>query len=566
MSGRPPVIPEIAKAYENDPRTQMAIAAMKAGSSTAPVAAGGYGYADGIARVLQGLGGAYMDKKTQDKYGTDEAALLALRKARGVDGLTGTGAIPGVPSMAAPMTADPSAIPVPTIAPAAPLVSDGSDLSQGAPPPQAAAIAAALGSPAPQGGPPAGAGAPGLPMAAIPAAVPPVAPGNGGGPMGRPPFGPTAAPPVSGALAPEVVPDAPQAVARPVAPAPVGAVRSPMLDAAYKVMSDANPYESATGQDMYGSGLEAQSKLNESAAERAAKLSDMGYQADLGNFEDSQQAARTSAYAERTAAQNRNFERSQTGQQEQFTGGENDKNRSNALTLENMRASSALAVAKVKEADVGSGGVNGLTPEERKALADASAAGKLDISKVTKFQAKVIAQALIDNPGLDAIHLHAYATLAASPAAQQKGMLIQAVPTLLTNVRDAGKKLNFSDAQFVGKLQAFTNGQLNDPNFASYMSQRNDAMQTLAQVMSGVGATDMRTKMESDAAPKTMSPRAWDGWYQGQVAAIRPRIQSYEQKGLVDKGTTAALDAAASGAASAPATGGGWGKATVVQP
>src|SRR5205814_10349183 len=125
----------------------------------------------------------------------------------------------------------------------------------------------------------------------------------------------------------------------------------------------------------------------------------------------------------------------------------------------------------------------------------------------------------------DAQGAHADANLRANAGAQQKAMLASALPEVLQNVRDAGKALNFNDVQFVGKLQAFGKGQLNDPAFAYYMTQRNDAMQTLAQVMSGVGATDMRTKMESEAAPKTMSPRAWDAWYQGQLNALRPRIE-----------------------------------------
>ncbi|TXH14466.1 MAG: hypothetical protein E6R03_09210 [Hyphomicrobiaceae bacterium] len=56
-------IPEIAKAYENDPRTQMAMAALAQGGNTAPVAQGKYAVADGIARMIQGLAGGVMAKR-----------------------------------------------------------------------------------------------------------------------------------------------------------------------------------------------------------------------------------------------------------------------------------------------------------------------------------------------------------------------------------------------------------------------------------------------------------------------------------------------------------------------
>lgn len=558
MSNQPPVIPEIAKAYQNDPRTLLARAMTTAGSSGAPVAQGNLGYMDGIARVLQGLGGAYVDKKTQEKYGVDQAALLAQRKARGVDGMTGAGA----PAPAVPLQ--------PPITPTAPAGVPAD------PAPQASAVAAALGAPPPPqapAGPP-----PGVPSAPIPPqppgpaaggipAIPPAVPAQGGGPNGQLPFGQTGAsvsppaPPSNplGAPTPEAVPNAPAPVARPVAPEAVGPTRSKLLDAAYRIMSDANPYESAAGQDLYASGLSDQDKLNEAAAERKQKLGDMGYQADLGAFNDAQNQDRQSQIADHQSAQSRNFQANQAFTQRTWEHGEHQADYANQRTLENMRASSALAVAKVKDAQT-EGSTTALTDEERKALSTAVGDGRIDLKGITKFQAKVVAQSLIDNPKLDAIHLHAAATLAANPGAQQKAMLVSAMPTVLANVRDAGAKLKFSDAQFLGKMQAWGKGQFNDPDFTAYMTQRNDAMQTLAQVMSGVGATDMRTKMESDAAPKTMSPRAWSAWYSGQMDALRPRIKMYEDRGLLPSGTTSSIDPSGS---PAPASG-GWGKATVV--
>ena len=65
-------IPEIATAYQNDPRTKLAQSMVEAGSSTAPVAAGGWAWADGIARALSGVAGAYMSKKQRTKFMRDQ--------------------------------------------------------------------------------------------------------------------------------------------------------------------------------------------------------------------------------------------------------------------------------------------------------------------------------------------------------------------------------------------------------------------------------------------------------------------------------------------------------------
>lgn len=528
---RPPVIPEIAKAYQNDPRTLLARAALQAGASTAPVAEGKYAWADGLARALQGVAGGYIDKKAQDRYGQDEQTLLAQRQARGVDGMSGA---------PAPMT--------PPFAPSA--VPGGSPAAQAAPA-QASAIAAALGSPqVPQTPPgPAQGAPPAIPMAPVPALAGPAGvqpPAQGGGLAGRRPFGqgtPSSAP--SGpsylqAPVPETVPDAPAPVARPGMPDAVGPTRSKLLDAAYKIMADANPYESASGQDLYGQGLSDQDKLNEAAATRKQHLIDMQYGTDSDIYANAASQDRGAAIKGRedVIARNaqaletykgRQFEYGVHKEDQAFTAGENAKNRANAI-----------AVANIKERSPSGGGAGawGLTDDERAALSKAAGEGRVDVTRLNSRTAKIQAQIFLANPGFDAMTNHGAAALIGNAPAQQKAMMAAMLPDVLGNVRDAGKKLKFSDAQFIGKLQAFGKGQLNDPDFTMYMTQRNDAMQTLAQVMSGVGATDMRTKMESDAAPKTMSPKAWDAWYQGQLNALRPRISQYEQHRLLPAGTT----------------------------
>lgn len=69
-----PVNPDIVKAYTNDPRTLIAQSLMQNGGSTAPVAAGKYGIPDGIARALQGIAGAYMQKQNAKQYKGEETA------------------------------------------------------------------------------------------------------------------------------------------------------------------------------------------------------------------------------------------------------------------------------------------------------------------------------------------------------------------------------------------------------------------------------------------------------------------------------------------------------------
>ena len=76
-----PVIPEITKAYENDPRTKIAQALMQQGGSTAPVAAGKYAWVDGLARALQGVAGGYITKQQQKKFKTREDKYMADMQA-----------------------------------------------------------------------------------------------------------------------------------------------------------------------------------------------------------------------------------------------------------------------------------------------------------------------------------------------------------------------------------------------------------------------------------------------------------------------------------------------------
>lgn len=67
-------IPNIQQAFQNDPRTKLAQSAMALGTSTAPVAQGGWAIPDGLARAAQAIAGAVINKNQEKKYGTREQA------------------------------------------------------------------------------------------------------------------------------------------------------------------------------------------------------------------------------------------------------------------------------------------------------------------------------------------------------------------------------------------------------------------------------------------------------------------------------------------------------------
>lgn len=527
-TSQPPVIPEITKAYQNDPRTQLALAAMKAGTSTGPVAGYGYGIPDGIARVAQALAGTYINNQQEDKYvngPNGQNDLLALRRQRGMDGLTGQGPA-GVNPAAAPNVSD---------AIAQTLAGVGNQQPPQSMPPTMQTPQSAM----PQSAMPQSAmSQPGMPQPATPPQA------QGGVPMGNRPF-PTGT--VANGIVPagiEPVPAAPAPVARPVAPEAVGPTQARTLQAAYRIMADANPYESAAGQDLYTQGLADQTKLDESAVERKQKLADMAYSSDLNNYASAQEQARGNTYTERQAAQQFNRQEQSRVSSESFTAGQNDKNRANEVNLANIKGRYEVLAAQTRAQAAATGG---LTDDEQAAIQQAIKDKRLDPnSRLSKPQMKALAGALLKDPSIDAVHLHAYATMSASPAQQAKAMMIESAPDLVAQTRDAGKKLNFPDAQFLGKAQAYFKGQLSDPDMTNYMSKRADVVQTLAQIMRGTGATDKAVALENDAAPKTMTPRQFDAWASAQFDQLTPRVDAAEKRGLITSDTAAAIRAASS--------------------
>jgi hypothetical protein len=191
----PTFIPEITKAYENDPRTKLANALVQSGGNTGPTAGGGWAWADGIARALSGLAGGYAQHKQQQKYEKRELDMTnAVASALAGNQNGGGAAAPGGGGMVPPQGVQqaqpaPPQQPAPAMVPPVPQnnapdpLAPLPDAPQGLPPaPVAQAPQPAPA--APQGPSPA--------SQALPAAAPQIAAALGGGGAANPaaPFGP----------------------------------------------------------------------------------------------------------------------------------------------------------------------------------------------------------------------------------------------------------------------------------------------------------------------------------------------------------------------------------------
>ena len=170
------------------------------------------------------------------------------------------------------------------------------------------------------------------------------------------------------------------------------------------------------------------------------------------------------------------------------------------------------------------GGAWAMTPQEQAVLNQAVGEGRIDLKGLNSRTAKIAAAALVANPGLNAVQLHAVAQVTGNPAFQQRAKALEALPESLKLVMDAGSKLNFSSLKPVGDAQAWVKEQTNDPDFRNYMGKRNDALQRLAYAMRGVGMSDNAVNLELQSAPKAMSPPAFKAWYDGQIEMVNNQL------------------------------------------
>lgn len=118
-------------------------------------------------------------------------------------------------------------------------------------------------------------------------------------------------------------------------------------------------------------------------------------------------------------------------------------------------------------------------------------------------------------------------TFAKNPKNRAAFEVAKSLPTLIDKVVESGKKLDYSDTQFLGRIEKWKNGQLNDPQFIDYMVKRNDAMLELVQVLRNGGITDQAHKAEMEISNPTMSPKALEAWGKAQVEALDIRTKRF---------------------------------------
>ena len=163
------------------------------------------------------------------------------------------------------------------------------------------------------------------------------------------------------------------------------------------------------------------------------------------------------------------------------------------------------------------------------ALSQAVAEGRLDPTRLNARTAPILAQIEQGNPGTNFNRLHADAALQANSTFQQRAMSVDMLSGLLSNVTALGKKLNggtgYNDLKTVGQMQAYFNGQLNDPDYTEYMTARNDTLLRLASVMRGTGMSDQAHTAEVEAMAPTLAPNALDAWMKGQMAVVKPLLE-----------------------------------------
>jgi hypothetical protein len=163
-------------------------------------------------------------------------------------------------------------------------------------------------------------------------------------------------------------------------------------------------------------------------------------------------------------------------------------------------------------------------PDIDEALSKAVAEGRLDPSRLNSRTATIFGKLALGNPTLNFNRMIADAALQKNPTFQQRAMTMESLPEVMTTMTSLGRKVGFSDVRTIGKMQAWMKGELNDPDMQEYMTVRNDALMTIANVMRGVGMSDQAHRAEIEVASPSMSPQALDAWMSGQMASLQPRL------------------------------------------
>ena len=171
--------------------------------------------------------------------------------------------------------------------------------------------------------------------------------------------------------------------------------------------------------------------------------------------------------------------------------------------------------------------VNQLSPEEQTAINGAIGAGIVDPYKINSRNQKMLAQAIIANPGANINQLAANMGLARNVNVQNKAGNAAMLPAMINDVQQSGKNLDYSSFAPAGKAGMWWDKLTNNPDYINYSAKRNDIIMRIGGVMRENGMTDQAQKLEEDSAPKSMSPPAFDAWAAAQMKVLGPIMNKY---------------------------------------
>lgn len=176
--------------------------------------------------------------------------------------------------------------------------------------------------------------------------------------------------------------------------------------------------------------------------------------------------------------------------------------------------------------NTGFGGMLSRLPQDQQdALNQAMEEHRINPKDLNSRNIDIYGHMAVTRPGFNFNRAIADATLSRNPTFQQRAMIVEGLPGLISNVTSLGKKLNYADLKIVGEAQKWVQGQTNDPMLTEYMAARNDTLFKIANVMRGIGMSDKAFAAEDEIAHPSMSAAALDGWLKGQMSAIKPLIE-----------------------------------------
>jgi hypothetical protein len=195
-----------------------------------------------------------------------------------------------------------------------------------------------------------------------------------------------------------------------------------------------------------------------------------------------------------------------------------------------QNAANAIGNLHQAQADVGGfnphqAGVTNLPPEQQAAIQKAVDEGRLNFKDLNSRTTPIIAQLAVGNPTYNFNRAAADAALSRNSTFQQRSMVVDSLPGLISHVTSLGSNLKYPDTQVLGQIQQWLQGQQNDPDLAEYMAARNDALFKITNVMRGVGMSDKAQAAEDEIMHPTMSPAALNGWMKGQMSSITPLME-----------------------------------------